>query len=184
MPHVHHGLPKLDCGHRSCSAAGKIFGDRDLSKITNTCFFKLKEKTLQYWFTIQHCPGRWHRGSDAMSRNIAAASKAIFDVCTVHPSPEDNEMSREVEDHMAMAAMDAISDYGDDVGVISPDLIRAAGRGDEAYTMLASHVADGFPASRRLTDPVIRDFWEVRHRLSADEGLVFMHRRIVVPASL
>ena len=161
-----------------------IFGDRDLSKITNTRLFKLKEKTLQYRFTIQHCPGRWHRGSDAMSRNIAAASKAIFDVCAVHPSPEDNEMSREVEDHMAMAAMDAISDYGDDVGVISPDLIRAAGRGDEAYTMLASQVADGFPASRRLTDPAIRDFWEVRHRLSADEGLVFMDRRIVVPASL
>ena len=50
--------------------------------------------------------------------------------------------------------------------------------------MLASQVADGFPASRRLTDPAIRDFWEVRHRLSADEGLVFMDRRIVVPASL
>ena len=50
--------------------------------------------------------------------------------------------------------------------------------------MLASQVADGFPASRRLTDPAIRDFWEVRHPLSADEGLVFMDRLIVVPASL
>ena len=119
-----------------------------------------------------------------MSRNMAAASKAIFDVCAVHPSPEDNEILREVEDHMAIAAMDAISDYGDDVGVISPDLIRAAGRGDQAYTILASQVVEGFPASRSLTDPAIRDFWEVRHRLSADEGLVFMDRRIVVPASL
>ena len=58
-----------------------------------------------------------------MSRNIATASKAIFDVRAVHLSLEDNEMSREVEDHMAMAAMDAISDYGDDVGVISPGFV-------------------------------------------------------------
>ena len=176
IPHVNHGLIVVT-DHAPLQG---FF--RPIFEHTNTHLFKLKEKTIQYQFTIQHYPGRWHRGSDAMSHNITTASKAIFDVWAVHPSPEDNKMSREVEDHMAMAAMDAISDYGDDVGVISPDLIRAAGCGDEAYTMLAGQVVDGFPASRRLTDPAIRDFWEVR-RLSADEGLVFMTRRIVFQAS-
>ena len=34
-----------------------LFGDRDLSKIPNPRLFRLKEKTLRYRFTIQHCPG-------------------------------------------------------------------------------------------------------------------------------
>ena len=37
---------------------------------------------------------------------------------------------------------------------------------------------------RNLTEPDIRDFWEVRHRLSNDQGLVLMDRRIVIPKPL
>ena len=37
---------------------------------------------------------------------------------------------------------------------------------------------------RNLTEPDIRDFWEVRHRLSNDRGLVLMDRRIVIPKPL
>ena len=39
----------------------RVFGDRDLSKIQNPCLFKLKEKSLRYFFTIQHCLGKWHK---------------------------------------------------------------------------------------------------------------------------
>ena len=35
-----------------------IFNHRDLSTITNLQLFKLNEKTLQYCFTIQYCPGK------------------------------------------------------------------------------------------------------------------------------
>ena len=49
-----------------------LFGDRDLSKIQNPRLFRLKEKTLRYRFTIQHCPGKWHRGPGAVSRHPVA----------------------------------------------------------------------------------------------------------------
>ena len=48
-----------------------LFRDRDLSKIQNPRLFRLKEKTLSYRFTIQHCPGKWHRASDAVFHNPA-----------------------------------------------------------------------------------------------------------------
>ena len=39
-----------------------VFGDRDLSKVNNPRLFRLKEKCLKYSFSIQHCPGKWHKG--------------------------------------------------------------------------------------------------------------------------
>ena len=161
-----------------------IFGDRDLSKITNPRLFKLKEKTMQYRFQIQHCPGKWHRGPDAMSRNVASAARSILEVCAVHPSIHDEEFSQEIESFYTIAAVGAIADYGDEVGVISPDMMRASGRGDPGYTKLASQINEGFPNGRRLTDPLIRDYWEVRHRLSVDNGLILLDKRIVVPVGM
>ena len=158
-----------------------IFGDRDMSKITNPRLLKLKEKTLQYRFSIQHCPGKWHRGSDAMSRNISGVAKALFDVCATQPTDEENEFSLEIESCYKIAAIEAITSYGDEIGVISPDMIRASGRGDAAYSILAEQIKNGFPQSRQLLDPLIREFWEVRNRLSADNGLIMLDRRIVIP---
>ena len=54
----------------------RMFDNRDLSKITNPRLFELMEKTMLYRFSIQHCPGKWHRGSDA-----TAAAKAEFQIC-------------------------------------------------------------------------------------------------------
>ena len=41
-----------------------------------------------------------------------------------------------------------------------------------------------FSPKRNLTEPDIRDFWEVWHQLSNDRGLVLMDRRIVIPKPL
>ena len=46
-----------------------IFKNRELSIIQNPRLQFLKEKTLAYKFTIENCPGKWHRGPDAVSRN-------------------------------------------------------------------------------------------------------------------
>ena len=55
-----------------------LFGDRDLSEILNPRIFRLKEKTLRYRFTIQHCPRKWHKASDAVSRNPPAILQALL----------------------------------------------------------------------------------------------------------
>ena len=160
-----------------------ILGDQDLSKIANPRLFKLKEKTLRYLFRIQHRSGKWHRGSDAMSRYPAAVVKAIFDVCLDDPSEEDVVQVEDIESSVFSVTFAAIDDYGDDVGVLSPDLIRVAGRADETYHKLIEAVGDGFPSTRHQTAPTIREYWEVRDRLSTEKDLVLLDRRIVIPVS-
>ena len=46
----------------------KIFGDRALADITNSCLRNLKEKTLMYDFTMLYIPGVRNNTSDALSR--------------------------------------------------------------------------------------------------------------------
>ena len=63
-------------------------------------------------------------------------------------------------------------------------MIRASGSKDPIYTKLIVQIGEGFPNGRRLTDIIIRDYWEVRHRLSVDKGLILMDKRLAVPAEL
>ena len=67
---------------------------------------------------------------------------------------------------------------------LTPDHIRASGRSDNLFPKLIHAINQGFSHKRSLTEPDIRDFWEVRHRLSTDRGLVLMDGRIVIPKSL
>ena len=160
-----------------------IFGDRDLSKVANPRLFRLKERTLWYRFRIQHRQGKWHRGSDAMSRNPATAVRAVMQVCLSPPTSGDLSEADNVESYVRSSTVEAMSEYGDDLGAISPDMIRAAGRADQSYMALSDTIEAGFPGKRNLLNPEIREFWEVRNRLSADDGLILMDNRIVVPLS-
>ena len=65
-----------------------LLGDRDLGDTTPR-LFRLKEKTLRYRFNIQHYPGKWHRASDAVSRNPATILQALLNVFPAEPSRSD-----------------------------------------------------------------------------------------------
>ena len=160
-----------------------LFGDRDLSKIHNPRLFRLKEKTLRYRFTMHHCPGRWHRGPDAVSRNPVAMVQALRITSPMEPSPTDIDESAEICATITSVALASISEFGSDATAISPDHIRAAGRKDTQYTTLINAIGQGFPNKRQMTVPAIREYWEVRHRLSTDKGLILMDRRVVIPTA-
>ena len=88
-----------------------IFHDRDLGMIMNSHIQDLRGKTLRFRFTIQHCPGKWTQGPDAMSRYPTAAaiennpempstgttSKAVdvLDVIRWHDTPVEEGASDE-----------------------------------------------------------------------------------------
>ena len=160
-----------------------VLGDRELADITNPRLAKLKEKTLRYRFSIQHNPGKWHRGSDAVSRGPVEHVRAFFECIREEPMLSDRYFCDEIEASILAITCEAISDFGDEVGLISPDMIRAAGKSDETYLKLSEVVQEGFPRTRHLTDPLIRKFWEVRNRLTVDNGLIMMDRRIIIPST-
>ena len=47
----------------------KLFGDRKLDDIANSCLFQLKQRSLLWRFKILHKPGKLHLAPDAMSRH-------------------------------------------------------------------------------------------------------------------
>ena len=55
---------------------------------------------------------------------------------------------------------------------------------DQSYRNLIKSINQRFPSKHSFIEPDIRDFWEVRHRLSTDRGLMLMDGRIVIPKSL
>ena len=75
-----------------------IFKNKDLYTIMNPQLLKLKEKTLQYTFTIQYCPGKWHRTGDNVSRNAPKASlssiSSITELSTSPPSESLHEVGQ------------------------------------------------------------------------------------------
>ena len=134
----------------------RIFGDRDLGKVNNPRLFRLKEKCLRYHFTIQHCPGKWHRGADAISRNPVATVESLISICPTNPSPKDIHLSNSRDVAMELAAIQAAVNIDNNTTVITPDHIRALGRNDKTYTTLINAINQGFSPKRNLTEPDIR----------------------------
>ena len=46
----------------------KIFGDRTLDEIANPRLFRIKKRTLRWYFTAVHVPGKFNQASDAAFR--------------------------------------------------------------------------------------------------------------------
>ena len=159
-----------------------ILGDRDLSKITNPRLFKIKEKTLRYRFKMQYCPGKWHKGSDAMSRYPATAAEilGIFRDRNANDTDIFTQKYDQSDLTIHIAVLQAITEL-DDPETISPDIIRRSGKTDENYIALQKIIQMGFPKKRSLLQPEIKEFWEVRKRLCTDNGLILMDNRIVIP---
>ena len=103
-----------------------IFGDRDLSKIQNPCLFKLKKKSLRYFFPIQHCPGKWHKGAHAISCNPVATVEALLSLYPKQPSFKDVHLSENIDTAMELATIQAITNSSNDVAAMSSDHIHAS----------------------------------------------------------
>ena len=139
--------------------------------------------TLRYRFTIQHWPGKWHKASDTVSRNPPAILQALLNEFLTEPSQLDIIESDDMDDWVKLTTLLSSFRASDTVALISPDAIRATGCNDLQYKKLIDTLQNGFEKTHSLTAPEIREYWEVRHRLSVDDGLVLLDHRIVVPTS-
>ena len=66
-----------------------IFHDRNLSSIPNDRISSLKENTFRYQFSIQFCPGKWHWGPDAVSRNPSISTVSLISIIRQPTSIKD-----------------------------------------------------------------------------------------------
>ena len=66
---------------------------------------------------------------------------------------------------------------------ITLEQLKNASFHDKNYQELIYQIKEGFPKTRLNVSPVLRPFWEVRHRLTACNNNISMDDRHVIPTS-
>ena len=170
--HVYNGLSKPYSGHRSQTTK-------------RPRLFRLKEKTLRYRFTIQHCPGKWHSASDAVSHNPATILQARLNVFPADPSRSDIIEFDEMDVWVKSTTLLATFGASNNIVLISPDIIHADGCSDLQYNKLIDTKQNRFQKICSLTAPKIREYWELKQRwISAPRSKEFhlhfsMHKSLM-----
>jgi hypothetical protein len=141
---------------------------------------RLKEKTLPWQFSIVHCPGKWTKGPNALSRYPTTIAAALRDI-REQASDYDVMLCCNIEDAPHIASTCALQQ----IGSVTFDHIVSAARSDDEYQTLLKFISCGFPGKRNLVEPAcMRKYWEVRHRLSTVQGVALLDQRLIIPAKL
>ena len=165
-----------------------IFNNRTLTDIDNPRICRLKEKTLSYNFKIQYNPGKWNRGADAFSRNPSnkqiLETQHVYTVTIEHndqmPTADDTTVNTINQNNI----QEFLQNGSKSSMVLSTEHIKTACIYDSKYQTLTSTIKSGFPSSKTQLNPDIRTYWEVRHRLSLSNDLIWLdNHRIVIPDS-
>ena len=140
----------------------KIFGDRSLDEISNTRLFRLKQKTLPWYFRVKHMAGDTNCAADAMSRH------------PVMPPEEGDDWEEEENKIIAGICRDIA-----DISTISwSDLAKETDKDDSlvAVKEYLSGIDDSYQVSTQYERYI--DFFYVH------EGVVMYQDRVVIPTSL
>ena len=141
----------------------KILGDRTLDEIENSRIFRLKQRTLPWYFKIYHMAGKTNFAADATSR---------------YPSPSNPET---FDDELAMTA--AIHSESTKVIGISWECLVNATKEDAAMSKLLKIIQEGFP-DKHAKESAIAMYWMYRESLYILDGVVMYKDQVVVPPSL
>ena len=140
----------------------KIFGDRSLDEISNTRLFRLKQKTLQWYFRIEHMPGKTNCIADAMSRHPVTPSTNV-----------------DVIDHEEASIVAGICRDVTDISTISWESLATETANDETLSMLVLYL------SGHLNDPnICAEYSKYIDYFYVHEGVIMYQDRVVVPKSL
>ena len=144
----------------------KLLGDRRLDEIKNTRLFRIKQRTLPWFFSIVHMPGRFNGASDATSR---------------HPSPSDAVDYLEESDLIESALMASIQQSSTSDFSLSWE--RLAKVTHSEMSSLLQCVRTGF--TNNLSDePSVKPYWQYRESLYELDGVILYNDRVVIPPSL
>ena len=84
--------------------------------------------------------------------------QALLNVFPANPSQSNIQESNNISDIIKSTALMATSVGSNNIAIISPDLIRAAGCSDPQYEKLISAIQQGFPRIRNLTAPEVHEY--------------------------
>ena len=143
----------------------KLFGDRTLDEITNTRLFRLKQRTLQWYFEVAYLPGKTNLAADAASRHPVSG-------------PSICQMSQgDLTEHLMAAA---INQEVTSMTSISWQTMVTETERDPALVELTKAIIEGFCGTYELLAPFLR----YKDSLYIQDGVILYNDRVVVPNSL
>ena len=144
----------------------KVFGDRTLDEITNTRLFRLKQRTLPWYFSVAYLPGKTNTAADAASRHPCPISLAVSQMSI------DN-----ISEHLTMAA---ISREATELTSISWDTLSEETKLCPTLSQLLRAIQQNF----RGEYDGISEYMRYKDSLFVQGGVVLYHDRAVIPRSL
>ena len=152
----------------------KILGDRTLDEISNSRLFRLKQRTLPWYFEVAHLPGKTNTAADATSRHPSPSTYA--ELASIDMSSEMDYFERTMT---AAICRDATS-----FTALSWERIVFETSRDPGMCRLMEAIEEGFPDHCRAADDTVSAFWVHRDSLCISDGAVMFQDRVVIPPSL
>nr|XP_027230045.1 uncharacterized protein K02A2.6-like [Penaeus vannamei] len=152
----------------------RLFGDKALKDISNPHLFRLKEKMLQYKFTIRYLPGKHNAAADFLSKYPGARTD---------PDKVDEEQN-------TIAAATVASLDLSEHATLNEELVKQVAVEDPSYQLLVESVTNSDWGSYRAQElACLRPFYCVKNRLAVAGGLVTYTFgqgcvRLVIPEAL
>ena len=145
----------------------KIFGDRTLDDISNTRLFRLKQRTLQWHFHIEHMPGATNSVADTMSRYPSPHAHDATSVTDMSESMIASSICREVED----------------ITAISWERIAAETQKDSTLSALLN-ILQSPKDEEQEVKPELSEYAEYLDSLYVSGDVILYRDRAVIPSSL
>ena len=161
----------------------KVLGDRSLENINNPRLLNLKEKTLQFRFSMVHVPGVRHAAADAVSRHPISDSEQLTLPDDIASVVSTHDFLLAIRSHQP----DAVEVCGSSSQILESvtwDEVRLATTSDEQMRQLVQHIEDGFPDNRNTLHPDIRPYYQYRDSLTTFDGVILYRDRVVIPPLL
>ena len=168
----------------------KVFSNRSLEDIHNPRLLNLKEKTLQYKFSMIHVPGAKHAAADCMSRHPVGIQDHLTlpdDVAASATLPIINQTllaAIRTHTHNETEICYQSSHSAELIKSVTWDDVRLATNSDQTMSLLVQTIEEGFPASRTDLHTDIKQYHQYRDSLTTYDGVVLYRDRVVIPPSL
>ena len=147
----------------------KLLGDRTLDEIRNTRLFRIKQRTLPWYYKIVHMPGKTNFAADAISR---------------HPSSSASLCQLELGDHIEHATMSSIKHNTFSQFSLSWELISKETKCDPGTNLLLAYISQGFPDHLPEDQPLLKPYWTYRDSLYELDGVILYNDRVLIPPAL
>ena len=145
----------------------KIFSDRTLDEISNTRLFRMKQRTLPWYFEVAYLPGKTNSAADAASRHPCIGYKEELNSCS----------DADVCEVLIIAS---IIREAEELTALTWAKIAEETARDPVLIQLSRAISENFQGEYSI----LEEFSPYKDRVYIERGVVMMSDRVVIPLSL